>query len=45
MLNTECPQTRRAEPFVRADLPTPAENRRATVEQRLQCAGAISTAD
>lgn len=36
MPNTECPQTRRAELFVRADLPTPSEKRRTAVESRLQ---------
>ncbi|MBX0303148.1 HTH domain-containing protein [Haloarcula salinisoli] len=44
MPNTECPQTRRAELFVRADLPTPSEHRRVAVENRLQelqCAGVI----
>ena len=44
MSNTECPRTQRAELFVRADLPTQSETRRATVENRLQelqCAGAI----
>ncbi|MFC6755468.1 MULTISPECIES: HTH domain-containing protein [Haloarcula] len=44
MPNTECPQTRRAELFVRAELPTPSEHRRVTVENRLQelqCAGVI----
>jgi len=44
MPNTECPQTRRAELFVRADLPTPSKKRRAAVETRLQtlrCAGVI----
>ena len=46
MPNTECPQSRRAELFVRADLPTPSEKRRTAVEnrlQRLRCAGAIES--
>jgi hypothetical protein len=44
MSPTECPQTRRAELFVRGDLPTPSERRRTAVERRLselRCAGAI----
>lgn len=48
MPNTECPPMRRAELFVRADLPTPSENRRTAVEnrlQRLQCAGVIDETD
>lgn len=36
MSNTECPQTRRAELFVRADLPKPSERRLTAVERRLQ---------
>lgn len=36
MPNTECPQTRRAELFVRTDLPTPSEKRRDAVETRLE---------
>jgi len=46
MLNTECSQTRRAELFVRESLPTPSEQRRGAVENRLQdleCGGAIDT--
>jgi len=46
MPNTECPQTRRAELFVREDLPTPSERRRRTVEnrlQQLQCAGVLDS--
>ena len=46
MSNTECPQSRRAELFVRADLPTPSQKRRTAVEsrlQQLQCTGAIET--
>ncbi|WP_277541224.1 HTH domain-containing protein [Haloarcula laminariae] len=48
MSKTECPQTRRAELFVRADLPTLSEKRRAAVEKRLQelqCAGAIDATE
>jgi len=44
MQNTECPRTRRAELFVRTDLPTPSEKRRNAIERRLsdlQCAGTI----
>jgi hypothetical protein len=44
MPNTECPPARRAELFIRADLPTPSERRQAAVESRLQqlrCAGAV----
>jgi len=44
MPNTECPQNRRAELFVRADLPTPSQQRRAAVEnrlQQLQCTGVV----
>jgi hypothetical protein len=44
MPNTECPPARRAELFIRADLPTPSERRLAAVESRLQqlrCAGAV----
>lgn len=44
MPNPESPQTRRAELFVRADLPRPSECRRTAVEQRLQhleCAGVL----
>ena len=36
MPNTECQQSRRAELFVRADLPTPSAHRRTAVENRLQ---------
>lgn len=46
MPNTECPQTRRAELFIRESLPTPTERRRVAVENRLQeleCAGTIET--
>ena len=48
MPNTECPPTRRAELFVRADLPTPAKQRREAVEEQLgelQCAGVIDTTE
>lgn len=48
MPNTECPQTRRAELFVRSDLPTPSENRRTAVENRLadlRCSGAIDAVE
>lgn len=36
MSTTECPPTRRAELFVRADLPEPSERRLTAVEKRLQ---------
>ena len=36
MPQTECPPTRRAELFVRADLPEPAGQRLTAVERRLQ---------
>ena len=48
MPNTECPQPRRAELFVRSDLPTPSEKRRRAVETRLQeleCAGVVDDAE
>ncbi|MBV0922973.1 hypothetical protein KTS45_02070 [Halomicroarcula limicola] len=35
MPKTECPTTRRAELFVRSDLPRPSRERRAAVEERL----------
>ena len=44
MPNTECQETRRAELFVRSDLPAPSQKRRAAVERRLdelQCSGVI----
>lgn len=44
MSNQEYPPTRRVELFVRADLPTPSEKRRAAVEERLeglQCNGVL----
>lgn len=44
MPTTECPPTRRAELFVRTDLPEPSQRRRRAVERRLadlQCGGAI----
>lgn len=36
MSNTECPSTRRAELFVRSDLPEISEHRRTEIESRLQ---------
>ncbi|GGN89008.1 MULTISPECIES: HTH domain-containing protein [Haloarcula] len=44
MQNTECPRTRRAELFVRTELPGPSRKRRTAVEtrlQELQCNGVI----
>ncbi|MBX0294157.1 HTH domain-containing protein [Haloarcula nitratireducens] len=35
MPKTECPTTRRAELFVRSDLPQPSRKRRAAIEERL----------
>jgi len=48
MSNTECPTNRRAELFVRSDLPWPSKKRHSAVERRLQelqCAGAIDEYD
>ncbi|MDS0258651.1 hypothetical protein NDI56_04395 [Haloarcula sp. S1CR25-12] len=45
MPTTECPQTRRAELFVRSDLPTPSEQRRAAIENRLSQLRDVSAID